>query len=76
MYCAVVKEPSDDVRDHKFKVGQTVYYTTGIGSRRRSDAFKIMQRLPPEGGDYQYRIKSAAEAFDRGVKESGIEREM
>ena len=57
-----MKEPSDDVRDHKFKVGQTVYYTTGIGSRRRSDAFKIMQRLPP--------------AFDRVVKESEIEREM
>jgi hypothetical protein len=32
-----------------------------------------MQRLPPEGGEYQYRIKSADEPFDRVVKKSELE---
>ena len=71
MYCAVVKKPSDDVRDHKFKVGQTVYYTTGVGNSGRYSAFKVMQRLPPESGHYQY--KSAEKPFDRVVKESELE---
>jgi hypothetical protein len=38
--------------------------------------FTIMQRLPPEGGDNQYRIKSADEPFDRVVKESELETAM
>jgi hypothetical protein len=43
--------------DHKFKVGQTVSYLSGSrGGGSRSDVFKIMQCLPPQGGDYQYRI--------------------
>jgi hypothetical protein len=35
-----------------------------------------MQRLPPQGGDYQYRIKSADEPYDRVAKESELERAM
>jgi hypothetical protein len=35
-----------------------------------------MQRLPAEGGNYQYRIKSADELFDRVVKESELETAM
>jgi hypothetical protein len=75
VYRTAVKRLRDDVRDHKFKVGQTVYYTTGLGPRRYS-AFKVMQRLPPEGGHYEYRIKSADEPFDRVVKESELEMAM
>jgi hypothetical protein len=37
---------------------------------------KITQRLPPQGGDFQYRIKSANEPHDRVVKESELERAM
>jgi hypothetical protein len=61
--------------DHKFKVGQTVSYLPGSHGRGpRSDVFKIMQCLPPQGGDYQYRIKSANEPHDRVAKESELER--
>ena len=68
-------KPSDDMSDHKFKVGQTVYYASGLyGRGQRGDVFKIMQRLPPQGGDYQYRIKSANEPYDRVVRESELER--
>ena len=60
---------------HKFKVGQTVsYLSVSRGRGSRSDEFKIMQCLPPQGGDYQYRIKSANERHDRVAKESELER--
>jgi hypothetical protein len=61
--------------DHKFKVGQTVSYLSGSrGSGSRNDLFKIMQCLPPQGGDYQYRIRGANEPHDRMAKESELER--
>jgi hypothetical protein len=59
-----VKKRTDNVSNHKFKIGQAVFSTSGVGSSRRSDVFTVMQRLPPEDGDYQYRIKSAHEPFD------------
>jgi hypothetical protein len=36
--------------------------------------FKIMQLLPAQGADYQYRIKNAEEPHDRVVKESDFDR--
>jgi hypothetical protein len=63
--------------DHKFKVGQTVsYLSSSRGGGSRSDVFKIMQRLPPQGGDYQYRIRGANEPHDRVAKESELERSI
>ena len=65
-----------NMSDHKFKVGQTVHCAVpGLyGRAQRGGVFKIMQRLPPQGGDYQYRIKSANEPYDRVVRESELER--
>jgi hypothetical protein len=61
--------------DHKFKVGQTVsYLSASHRGGTRSDVFKIMQRLPPQGGDFQYRIRGANEPHDRVAKESELER--
>jgi hypothetical protein len=61
--------------DHKFKVGQTVNYLSGFrGGGPSSDVFKIMQCLPPQGGDFQYRIRGVNEPFDRVVKEGELER--
>ena len=72
-----MKKRTDNVSDHKFKVGQTVYYVPGpFGRGERGDVFKIMQHLPPQGGEYQYRIKSANEPYDRVAKESELERAM
>jgi hypothetical protein len=59
--------------DHKFKVGQSVQYTSGPHGRGTSSgAYKITQLLPSEGDDYQYRIKSASEPHERVVKESQL----
>ena len=53
-----------------------MFYTSAVGSGPGGGVFTIMQRLPPEGGDNQYRIKSADEPFDRVVKESELETAM
>ncbi|HTV29528.1 MAG TPA: hypothetical protein VMF32_17290 [Xanthobacteraceae bacterium] len=63
------------VQDHKFKVGQSVSFTSGpFGRGGVSGVYKVMQLLPAEGDDFQYRIKSASEPHERVVKESQLNR--
>jgi hypothetical protein len=64
----------DDLSDHRFKVGQTVLYTSGPYGRG-GGVYKITQLLPPEGDDRQYRIKSASEPHERVAKESQLNRD-
>jgi hypothetical protein len=60
---------------HKFKIGQSVNYTSGpFGAGRGGGIYKITQLLPPEGDDFQYKIKSASEPHERVVKESQLDR--
>jgi hypothetical protein len=60
---------------HRFKIGQSVNYTSAAaGASRGNGIYKITQLLPPEGDDFQYRIKSAAEPHERVVKESQLDR--
>ena len=63
------------MNEHKFKVGQSVSFTSGpFGRGSTSGIYKVTLLLPAEGGDYQYRIKSAAEPHERVVKESQLDR--
>jgi len=63
------------VQDHKFKVGQSVSFTSGpFGRGGTNGIYKVTQLLPPEGDDFQYRIKSASEPHERVVKESQLDR--
>lgn len=63
------------MREHKFKVGQSVSFTSGpFGRGSATSVYKIVQLLPPEGDDNQYRIKSAAEPHERVVRESQLSR--
>ena len=68
-----VVEGSMDER--KFKVGQSVSFASGpFGRGGTNGIYTIMQLLPPEGDDYQYRIKSANEPHERVAKESQLSR--
>jgi hypothetical protein len=63
------------VTNHKFKIGQTVNYTSGsFAIGRGSGVYKDTQLLPPEGDEFQYKIKSAAEPHERVAKESQLDR--
>jgi hypothetical protein len=63
------------VTNHKFKIGQSVNYTSGtFGVGRGGGVYKVTQLLPPEGDEFQYKIKSAAEPHERVAKESQLDR--
>jgi hypothetical protein len=64
------------LRAHKFRVGQTVFYTSSPISRPgASGSYRVVRLLPSDGEDYQYRIKNPGEAFERVAKESQLELE-
>ena len=63
-------------KTHKYSIGQNVRYTSGpFGRFGAGGSFKIVKLLPQEGDEQQYRIKSAAEAFERVAKESQLDRD-
>lgn len=63
------------MQDHRFKVGQSVSFTSGpFGRGGTNGVYKVTQLLPSEGDDFQYRIKSASEPHERVVKESQLNR--
>ncbi|MEI7804847.1 MAG: hypothetical protein WCI56_05915 [Hyphomicrobiales bacterium] len=62
------------LKTHKYEVGQTVYYTSPtFGRAAASGSYTVVKQLPSEGDDYQYRIKSSGEAFERVAKESQLD---
>jgi len=64
------------LKTHKFAIGQTVFFNSGpMGRAGVGGSYKIIKLLPSDGDDYQYRIKSAGEAFERVAKESQLDRE-
>jgi hypothetical protein len=63
------------VSAHKYQVGETVYYTSPtFGRAAATGSYTVVKLLPSEGDDYQYRIKSSGEAFERVAKESQLDR--
>lgn len=58
---------------HKYKVGETVYFTASNISRpAASGTYEVIRQLPTDGDDCQYRIKSTTEAFERVARESQL----
>jgi hypothetical protein len=73
---AQVTALSPALRTHRFRVGQTVSYTSSPISRPgASGSYQVVRLLPSDGDDYQYRIKNPGEAFERVAKESQLELE-
>ena len=67
---------SAPLRSHRFRVGQTVFYTSSPISRPgATGSYQVVRLLPSDGDDYQYRIKNPGEAFERVAKESQLELE-
>ena len=67
--------PDVPVYPHKYRVGELVYYTSpSFGRAAASGSYTVVKLLPSDGDDYQYRIKSSGEAFERVAKESQLDR--
>lgn len=67
--------PDLPLHAHKYHVGEAVYYTSPtFGRTAATGSYIVVKLLPSEGDDYQYRIKSSGEAFERVAKESQLDR--
>ena len=67
--------PDLPIRSHRYQVGEVVYYTSPtFGRTAASGNYTVVKLLPSEGDDYQYRIKSSGEAFERVAKESQLDK--
>lgn len=56
--------------NHKYSPGQTVYYKSRVQSGAAAGTYTIVCQLPIENdGRLSYRIKSAAEPFERIAEE-------
>jgi hypothetical protein len=63
------------LKTHRYQVGETVYYTSPtFGRAAATGTYTVVKLLPSESDDYQYRIKSSGEAFERVAKESQLDR--
>ena len=63
------------IRSHKYRVGETVFFTSpSFGRAAATGSYTVVKLLPSEGDDYQYRIKNTDEAFERVAKESQLDR--
>jgi hypothetical protein len=63
------------LKSHKYQIGEMVYYTSPtFGRASATGSYTVVKQLPSEGDDYQYRIKSSGEAFERVAKESQLDK--
>jgi hypothetical protein len=57
---------------HRFAIGQTVSMSLSTAYQGKSVAGEIVKLLPFEGSYYQYRVRSAEEAFERIANEHDL----
>ena len=56
---------------HRFRVGESVHFTSGMAGRGgASGVYEVVRLLPQEGDEQQYRIKSATEPHERVASKS------
>lgn len=61
--------------DHKFKIGQSVYFRPKKSTFRidvPSGSYQIIRRMPATDGEFQYVIRSAHEGHERVARESEL----
>lgn len=65
----------DTVANHRFATGRTVRLSKGFPFRNAAGGtYEVLAQLPARDGEFQYRIKSEREPYQRVVKEDELER--
>jgi hypothetical protein len=57
------------MQNHKYRVGQSVVFTGPSRNNSPSGEYEILRLLPPSGDEFQYRIKSKFETYERVIGE-------
>jgi hypothetical protein len=60
--------------EHKFKIGQLVYFQPGSPDHARLGPYRIVRRLPESEGEFHYVIRSTYEDHERVARESQLTR--
>jgi hypothetical protein len=58
---------------HKFHVGQLVQLIPSISRNVPGGSYEIIKKLPENRGEFEYRIKSMNERYERVVRESELQ---
>ena len=59
---------------HKFRIGETVMVNPAFSRNVPGGAYEVTKRLPHNGREFEYRVKSASEEHERVVGESELTR--
>ncbi len=54
---------------HKFKIGESVFVRDPSAP---ATPFVIIKRMPERGGEFEYRVRSSYEPYERVVRESQL----
>ena len=57
---------------HKFHIGQTVSIKPAFSRNVPGGVYKVTAKLPERDGEFEYRIKNAAEPHERVARESEL----
>jgi hypothetical protein len=57
---------------HKFHVGESVTMSPATSRNVPGGVYEVIKRLPDNGGEPEYRIKSANEPHERVARESEL----
>jgi hypothetical protein len=61
---------------HKFEVGQSVRFEPNTWYYRKAapGSYEVGKQLPKRNGEFEYRVKSSNEAYERVATESQLRR--
>ena len=57
---------------HKFHIGQLVQLNPSISRNVPGGSYEITKKLPERDGEFEYRIKSINEPYERVARESEL----
>jgi hypothetical protein len=57
---------------YKFQIGQTVFLSPSHNLNIPGDACTVTEKLPKRNGEFEYRVRSANEPYERVVRESDL----
>jgi hypothetical protein len=57
---------------NKFHIGQTVFLLPSVILGMPGGAYIITKKLPERNGEFEYRVKSSTEPYERVVRESEL----
>ena len=60
---------------HKFKIGEIVTLRSARYLNVPGGTYEVIKQLPCDGGECEYRIKSATEPHERVARESDLMKE-